>query len=60
MSEYHNEMAALLSLIEEKQREMIGIGMKQGLLNEETIKCSQELDQLICSYQSKIYTTIQI
>jgi hypothetical protein len=36
--------------IKEKREEMISVGMEKGLLSEETIFCSQELDELINEY----------
>lgn len=36
--------------IKEKKNEMIQLGMRKGLQNEETIYCSQELDKLLNDY----------
>ena len=36
--------------INEKQAEMIKLGMTKGLLDEETLDCSQELDKLLNEY----------
>ncbi|MGG3470434.1 aspartyl-phosphate phosphatase Spo0E family protein [Neobacillus pocheonensis] len=36
--------------INEKKVEMIKLGMRKGLQNEETIYCSQELDKLLNDY----------
>lgn len=46
-----DELIALLKSIEEKQREMIAIGIAKGLTSQETISCSEELDQLLNIYQ---------
>lgn len=40
----------LEEVIKEKREEMVNIGMEKGLLCEETIFCSQELDELINEY----------
>jgi hypothetical protein len=40
----------LLYQINNKRTEMITIGIEKGLLSEETIKSSQELDQLLNVY----------
>lgn len=40
----------LVEAISMKREEMIRIGMEKGLLSEETIICSQELDQLLNDY----------
>ncbi|WP_368298837.1 aspartyl-phosphate phosphatase Spo0E family protein [Cytobacillus firmus] len=37
----------LSTTIEQKRDEMIRVGMSKGLCDEETIKISQELDELI-------------
>ncbi|MDQ0201407.1 aspartyl-phosphate phosphatase Spo0E family protein [Neobacillus ginsengisoli] len=36
--------------INEKREEMIKLGIEKGLINEETIYCSQELDELLNEY----------
>jgi len=36
--------------INKKRAEMIKIGMEKGLMSEETIVCSQELDMLLNTY----------
>jgi len=41
----------ILTHIEKKRAEMIGIGQCEGLTDTETIKCSKELDKLIFYYQ---------
>lgn len=41
------ENMSLLTSIEQKRDEMIRVGMSKGLFDEETIKISQELDELI-------------
>jgi stage 0 sporulation regulatory protein len=48
---------ALLETIQEKRFKMIDTAEKNGLdlTNEETLKRSQELDQLIFQYQRKTY-----
>jgi hypothetical protein len=43
-------LEGLVMVISEKKVEMIKIGMEKGLLSEETIKCSQELDKLLNEY----------
>ena len=40
----------LVEAISQKRDEMIKIGMAKGLLSEETINCSQELDKLLNKY----------
>lgn len=40
----------LAEVISKKRDEMITIGMEKGLLDEETINCSQELDELLNDY----------
>jgi hypothetical protein len=46
----HKKIALLLITIQEKQREMISVGVLKGLASEETIKCSIELDHLLNEY----------
>ncbi|NHM29571.1 aspartyl-phosphate phosphatase Spo0E family protein [Bacillus sp. C11] len=41
----------MLSEINSKRDEMIKVGMNYGFTDEKTIKCSQEIDQLIFKYQ---------
>lgn len=41
------ETMSLLTTIEQKRDEMIRAGISKGLCDEETIKISQELDELI-------------
>lgn len=43
-------LEGLVVVISEKKDEMIKIGIEKGLLSEETIKCSQELDKLLNEY----------
>lgn len=42
----------LLEAINKKREEMIKTGLEKGLLCEETIHCSQELDKLLNCYQN--------
>lgn len=41
----------LLHWIKRKQEEMIEIGTSKGISHKETLQCSQELDDLLTSYQ---------
>ncbi|MFZ3591751.1 aspartyl-phosphate phosphatase Spo0E family protein [Bacillus sp. DJP31] len=41
------ELTRYQRVIEEKRNLMIQLGLKKGLLDSETIKVSQELDQLL-------------
>jgi stage 0 sporulation regulatory protein len=41
----------MLIEIQKKRENMIDLVHKKGLANDDTIKCSQELDQLIYQYQ---------
>jgi stage 0 sporulation regulatory protein len=45
----------LLKYISEKKKEMIRFGMNYGLRNEKTVKCSQELNKLLNTYQAIIW-----
>ncbi|WP_332632420.1 aspartyl-phosphate phosphatase Spo0E family protein [Halalkalibacter flavus] len=45
----------LLASIVLKRGELINIARKHGLNSEETLKCSQELDNLLNTYQQVIY-----
>lgn len=40
--------------IKTKKKEMIELGTKYGLQDERTIKCSQQLDQLLNKYIKKV------
>ncbi|MBM7661314.1 hypothetical protein JOC85_002086 [Bacillus mesophilus] len=40
----------LAEAIQVKRDEMIQIGLSKGLRNEETVRCSQELDRLLNMY----------
>ncbi|WP_147534898.1 aspartyl-phosphate phosphatase Spo0E family protein [Bacillus marasmi] len=42
----------LLGLIENLRREMICVGLKEGLTSEKTIEISQKLDRYIANYQA--------
>ncbi|WP_338451867.1 aspartyl-phosphate phosphatase Spo0E family protein [Niallia oryzisoli] len=42
----------ILAEIQKKREKMIDLAQEKGLTNNDTIKCSQELDQLIYQYQS--------
>ncbi|NMD69984.1 aspartyl-phosphate phosphatase Spo0E family protein [Bacillus sp. DNRA2] len=42
----------LLCTIESLRREMICVGLKEGLSSEKTIEISQKLDQYIANYQA--------
>ncbi|WP_035424058.1 aspartyl-phosphate phosphatase Spo0E family protein [Bacillus sp. UNC438CL73TsuS30] len=44
------KLADLEMAISKKREEMIQVGMDKGLVCHETIKCSQELDQLLNDY----------
>ncbi|MED1472114.1 aspartyl-phosphate phosphatase Spo0E family protein [Bacillus salipaludis] len=44
------KLADLEMAISKKREEMIKVGMDKGLVCQETIKCSQELDQLLNEY----------
>lgn len=41
----------LNALIKQKRQEMIDLGMKSGFTHQATVKCSQELDQLLNFYR---------
>ncbi|MCT2537803.1 aspartyl-phosphate phosphatase Spo0E family protein [Aquibacillus koreensis] len=41
----------LLTKISSKRNEMIKVGLTEGLTSKETIRCSQELDQLLNMYE---------
>lgn len=41
--------------IENKRIEMVRIGMTKGLTNSTTVKCSQELDELLNNQNETIY-----
>ncbi|WP_071394975.1 aspartyl-phosphate phosphatase Spo0E family protein [Bacillus tuaregi] len=43
----------LLEMINIKRKNLIEIGMKKGLTDLETVKCSQELDDMINSFYRK-------
>ncbi|MGJ7921498.1 aspartyl-phosphate phosphatase Spo0E family protein [Neobacillus sp. LXY-4] len=45
----------LLGIIESLRKEMIKVGLKEGLSSEKTIEISQRLDRYIAHYQSKSY-----
>ncbi|MDL4840995.1 aspartyl-phosphate phosphatase Spo0E family protein [Aquibacillus rhizosphaerae] len=47
----NNEKRILLTRINSKRNEMVKVGLLKGLTSKETIKCSQELDQLLNMYQ---------
>ena len=42
---------SMLTAIQKKRENMIDLVHKKGLANDDAIKCSQELDQLIYQYQ---------
>jgi stage 0 sporulation regulatory protein len=44
----------LLEEITSKRNHLFEVAMHKGFLNEETLKCSQELDQLIYLYYQSI------
>lgn len=44
----------MLAEIQQKREKMIETAKKKGLASDETIRCSQELDQLIFEYQCAI------
>ncbi|MGG0306912.1 aspartyl-phosphate phosphatase Spo0E family protein [Priestia megaterium] len=44
----------LLVEIVQKRQKMVQIGEEKGLTNEETVTCSQELDQLLLVYQKQL------
>ncbi|MED4000810.1 aspartyl-phosphate phosphatase Spo0E family protein [Priestia megaterium] len=43
----------LLVEIVQKRQKMVQLGEEKGLTNEETVTCSQELDQLLLVYQKQ-------
>lgn len=47
-----NNNLELLCIIENLRREMICVGLKEGLSSEKTIEISQKLDQYIANYQA--------
>ncbi|MFS0646903.1 Spo0E family sporulation regulatory protein-aspartic acid phosphatase [Siminovitchia sp. 179-K 8D1 HS] len=47
------EQQILLAKIQEKRKEMLFIGNQYGLTAEETVTCSQELDQLLNEYHQR-------
>jgi stage 0 sporulation regulatory protein len=47
----------MLIEIQKKRENMIDLVHKKGLANDDTIKCSQELDQLIYQYQLFFHKT---
>ncbi|OIJ19226.1 hypothetical protein BKP45_13790 [Anaerobacillus alkalidiazotrophicus] len=49
---------SLIEKIEEKRREMLQISLNYGISSKQTIKCSQELDDLLNLYDKlKNYTS---
>ncbi|WP_096202497.1 aspartyl-phosphate phosphatase Spo0E family protein [Bacillus sp. FJAT-45350] len=46
----------LEEIIEKKREEMIQVGITKGLTHSSTIRCSQELDQLL-NIRRSLYTT---
>jgi stage 0 sporulation regulatory protein len=48
------ELEAIVNAMNEKKSEMIKIGMEKGFSHEETIQCSQELDELINEYNRHV------
>lgn len=46
-------MAKLAIEINSKRKEMIHLGLHKGLSAEETVRCSQELDELLNLYQEE-------
>ena len=51
----YQENKNLLDEINERRLKLFDVAQKNGLSNEETIKRSQELDQLIFQYQRTIH-----
>lgn len=47
-------MNDLAGKIQQKRKQMIELGMKNGFTAKETIKCSQELDEFLNEY-TRIY-----
>ena len=47
----HSINKTILTEIQQKREVMIDLVQKKGISNNDTIKCSQELDQLIYQYQ---------
>lgn len=47
----------VVEAINKKREELIKIGMDKGLTSDETIKCSQELDQLLNVYNHLLSQT---
>ena len=48
-----DEKCKLKMIIESLRKEMIRIGIQEGLTNERTLKISQKLDYFILKYQAK-------
>lgn len=46
----------LLTRIEEKKSELLRIAAQNGINSEQTIQCSQELDNLVLAYQKRFST----
>ncbi|ASK63803.1 stage 0 sporulation protein [Virgibacillus phasianinus] len=44
---------ALLQAITKKRKEMIAIGVREGLTSKRAVKCSQELDRLLNLYMKR-------
>jgi stage 0 sporulation regulatory protein len=49
-----NKRIQLLTEIQQKREKMIETARKKGMASQETVLCSQELDQLIFEYQCAI------
>jgi len=47
----HSINKTILIEIQQKREDMIDLVNKKGMSSDDTIKCSQELDQLIYQYQ---------
>lgn len=47
----------ILVEIQRKREKMIDLAQEKGLTSDDTIKCSQELDQLIYQYQASFRKT---
>ncbi|MCA1059394.1 aspartyl-phosphate phosphatase Spo0E family protein [Rossellomorea aquimaris] len=50
----------LLLRINQKRSEMISLGENLGLCAEETIKCSQQLDQLLNDYEKCTHNVVPL
>ena len=47
-----NQHKSIMAEIQRKRKLMIDLAQEKGLTSDDTLKCSQELDQLIYQYQA--------